>query len=103
VTPGPQRHGPLSGVATDALRSSYDLAREGSPLAAAELVIEEVPLVSYRLACAAERTPAAPHLCRPACGTPTPEVLSGREREVVALEVEPGVPIPAWSRSGNRS
>jgi hydrogenase nickel incorporation protein HypA/HybF len=83
------RLGPLSGVVPDALRSAYDLAREGSPLAGAELVIEEVPLVAYCPACAEQRTLASPwQLCCPVCGTPTPEVVRGRELEVVALEVE---------------
>jgi hydrogenase nickel incorporation protein HypA/HybF len=83
------RLGPLSGVVPEALRSAYELAREGSPLNAAELVIEEVPLVTYCPTCAAERAPpSAQWLCCPDCGTPTPEVVRGRELEVVALEVE---------------
>lgn len=83
------RLGPLSGVVKEALVSAYALAREGSPLDTAELVVEEVPLVAYCPACAAERTPASPQLflC-PDCGTPTPDVVRGRELEVVALEVE---------------
>src|SRR5262249_13739190 len=83
------RLGPLSGVAREALRSAYDLAREGSPLSAAELVIEEVPLVVYCAVCATERElPSAQCLRCPACGTPTPEVIRGRELEVVDLEIE---------------
>ena len=83
------RLGPLSGVVKDALRSAYELAREGSSLSAAELVIEEVPLVAYCPACAAQRAPpSAQQLCCPVCGTPTPEVVRGRELEVVALEIE---------------
>ena len=81
--------GPLAGVVKEALRSAYDLAREGTPLAGAELVVEEVPLVAYCRACAAERTPASvQELCCPACGAPTPEIVGGRELEVVALEIE---------------
>ena len=80
--------GPLSGVIKAALLSAYDLAREGTPLAGAELVVEEVPLVVWCPACAAERTPPFPELCCPTCGTPTPDVLRGRELEVVALEIE---------------
>ena len=37
------RLGPLSGVVKEALLSAYELAREGTPLAAAALVVEEVP------------------------------------------------------------
>jgi hydrogenase nickel incorporation protein HypA/HybF len=84
------RLGPLSGVVKEALVSAFELAREGSPLPSAELVIEEVPLVAYCPACAAERTLPSPQLLRcPDCGTPTPEVVRGRELEVVALEIEP--------------
>jgi hydrogenase nickel incorporation protein HypA/HybF len=81
--------GPLSGVVEEALRSAYDLAREGTPLAGAELVVAGAPLTAWCPACAAERTLASPQaLCCPACGAPTPEVLRGRELEVVALEIE---------------
>ncbi len=83
------RLGPLSGVVKDALLSAYGLAREGTSLAAADLVIEEVPLMAYCPACAVERELASPQLlCCPACGAATPEVVRGRELEVVALEVE---------------
>jgi hydrogenase nickel incorporation protein HypA/HybF len=81
--------GPLSGVVKEALASAYDLAREGTPLAAAELVVEEVPVAAWCPACAAERVLASfPPLCCPACGAPTPDVVRGRELEVVALEIE---------------
>jgi hydrogenase nickel incorporation protein HypA/HybF len=83
------RLGPLSGVVAEALRSAYELARESSCLSAAELVIEEVPLVAYCRSCASERTlPSAQLLACPACGTPTPDIVRGRELEVVALEIE---------------
>jgi len=82
------RLGPLSGVVREALASAYELAREGTALAEAELVVEEVPLVAYCPACAGEVTlPSVLELCCPACGTPTPQLLRGRELEVVALEI----------------
>ena len=81
--------GPLSGVVKEALVLAYDLAREGTPFAGAELVVQESPLVAYCRSCAAERTLASvQELCCPACGAPTPDVVSGRELEVVALEIE---------------
>jgi hydrogenase nickel incorporation protein HypA/HybF len=83
------RLGPLSGVVPEALRSAYDLAREGSPLRKAALVIEEVALVTYCPVCAAERAPGSVQQLRcPECGTPTPEIVRGRELEVTALEME---------------
>jgi hydrogenase nickel incorporation protein HypA/HybF len=84
------RLGPLAGVVREALTSAYELAREGTPMAETELVVEEVPLVVTCPACDAERTPASAFELRcPECGTPTPEVLRGRELEVVALEIHP--------------
>lgn len=83
------RLGPLSGVVKDALVSAFDLAREGTPLERANLVIEEVPLVAHCPACGVPRTLDSPQLLGcPVCGAATPEVVSGRELEVVALEIE---------------
>lgn len=82
------RVGPLSGVVVGALVSAYELAREGSAVAESELVVEEVPVVAYCGACAAERPIASVLDMRcPACGGPTPEVVRGRELEVFAVEI----------------
>ncbi|HEY7314939.1 MAG TPA: hydrogenase maturation nickel metallochaperone HypA [Gemmataceae bacterium] len=83
------RLGPLSGVVREALESAYALAREGTPLAGANLLIEDVPLLVHCPACAANRMPPSiQQLCCPSCGIPTPNVVSGRELEVCALEIE---------------
>ncbi len=83
------RLGPLSGVVREALVSAYELAREGSPLQDAALVIEDVPIVVYCPTCAAEQTVGSILELRcPVCGTPTPEVRRGRDLEIAALEVE---------------
>jgi len=82
------RLGPLSGVVRDALVSAFELAREGTPQAETALVVEEVPVVVSCPKCAGPKTPeSAWALCCPTCGSATPEVLGGRELEVVALEV----------------
>jgi hydrogenase nickel incorporation protein HypA/HybF len=81
--------GPLSGVVKEALVSAYELAREGTPLEWAELVVEEVGILAHCPACAADCAPASLQDLRcPACGAPTPDVVRGRELEVVALEIE---------------
>jgi hydrogenase nickel incorporation protein HypA/HybF len=86
------RLGPLSGVVRDALLFSFDVAAADTPIAGATLRIEEVPLVARCPRCAADRTLPSPQmLCCPVCGAPTPEILSGRELELFALEVEPDV------------
>lgn len=79
--------GPLSGVVARALTSAYELAREGTPLEEAELVIEEVPIVAYCTSCDIEHAPDAFDLRCPGCGAPSPTIRSGRELEVVALEI----------------
>jgi len=46
-------------------------------------------VVAYCPACAAERAlPSVQELCCPVCGSPTPQIVRGRELEVVALEIE---------------
>lgn len=81
--------GPLSGVFRDALVSAYELAREGTPFAEAELVVQEVPITAYCPACSSERTlPTLAELRCPDCGASTPEILGGRDLEIVALEIE---------------
>ena len=84
------RLGPLSGVVGHALVSAFELAREGTPQEQANLVIEEVPVVVSCPRCAGPRTPESAWVLRcPTCGTPTPEILSGRELDLVALEIDP--------------
>lgn len=79
-----------SGVVAEALFSAFEMAREGTALAQAELRIEEVPLVIHCAACAAQRSPASAYELRcPVCGALTNEIVSGRELEVNALEIEP--------------
>jgi hydrogenase nickel incorporation protein HypA/HybF len=83
------RLGALSGVAKEALLSSYDLACEDSMLRGSRLVIEEVPVVVYCRSCAlSRRLPSLQQFCCPICGAPTSEVVEGKELEVAALEIE---------------
>jgi hydrogenase nickel incorporation protein HypA/HybF len=80
--------GPLSGVIKEALLSAYEMAREDSLLPESELIIEEVPIVVHCLNCERD-VPAESiqQICCSICGTPTPDVVSGRELEVTGLEV----------------
>jgi hydrogenase nickel incorporation protein HypA/HybF len=81
------RLGPLSGVIKDALLSAYDLAREGTRFASCNLLIEEIPIRAYCPNCQAERAvESIQMLCCAVCGTPTPEILTGRELEISAME-----------------
>jgi hydrogenase nickel incorporation protein HypA/HybF len=81
--------GRLAGVVKEALLFSYDVACEGTPLEGSRLVIDEVAIVVFCPSCQAERTlDSLQPLCCSVCGLPTPQVLRGRELEVVAMEIE---------------
>jgi hydrogenase nickel incorporation protein HypA/HybF len=82
------RVGPLSGVFGAALRSAYELAREGSALAESELLIEETQIVLYCPACEAERPAESIQELRcSTCGTAADRIVGGQELELVALEL----------------
>jgi hydrogenase nickel incorporation protein HypA/HybF len=81
------RLGSLSGVVPDALRFSFDLAAEGTPVEGARLEIEEIPVTVQCAACGAERTLATLDRIRcPLCDE-SAEVIRGRELEFAAMEV----------------
>jgi hydrogenase nickel incorporation protein HypA/HybF len=81
--------GMLSGVVKEALLSSYEMASADTPLAGSRLQIEEGPIVVYCGACRVQREiKSAQWFCCPECGTPTSEVVQGKELEVVALEIQ---------------
>jgi hydrogenase nickel incorporation protein HypA/HybF len=81
--------GPLSGVAKEALLSAFEIARVSSSFGEAELVIEEVPVRVHCPTCQTTR-PAVSYqnLCCAQCGTPSPDVVSGRDLEVVTMEIQ---------------
>jgi hydrogenase nickel incorporation protein HypA/HybF len=79
--------GRLSGVVPQALLASYDLACEQTPLAGSRLQIENVPVVIHCSLCSSDVTIADSALVCPVCGTPSARIVSGREIEVVALEL----------------
>lgn len=81
--------GPLSGVVKEALLFSYTVACQGTSLEGSQLIIEDVPVVVYCPTCQTETSPASfQWFCCSVCDTPTPQVLQGRELEVVALEIQ---------------
>jgi len=80
--------GRLSGVVKEALLSSYEMACYETPLAGTQLLIEEIPISVFCPNCKAERPLSSMQLfCCSECGTPTAEVVHGKELEVFALEV----------------
>lgn len=82
------RLGPLSGVIRDALLGAWELACESSPLAGCRLAIEVVPITIDCPRCrSAQPARSIQDLCCAACGAAPTRILTGREMEVVALEL----------------
>lgn len=89
------RLGPLSGVVKEALLGAYELASEASAVAGSRLVIEDVPILAWCPACRADQPVVSIQcLCCRECGTPSAQVVSGRDLEVTAMEIadEPSDP-----------
>ena len=80
--------GALSGVVKDALEFCYELSVEGTPLAGSRLVVEEQPAVVFCPSCLENRVLEDVSRFRcPTCGTPTSELIHGRELELISLEL----------------
>ena len=83
------RIGALSGVVKEALQSAFEMASEGTPLEGTPLVIDEVPVVIHCAVCDQDRpTRGVEWFSCDVCGTPAAVVVSGRELELTALELE---------------
>jgi hydrogenase nickel incorporation protein HypA/HybF len=81
--------GALSGVVKEALLSSYEMACDDTPLQGSRLVIEDVAVVVFCPNCNAQRPlHSVQFFCCAECGTPTSEIVQGKELEVVALEIQ---------------
>jgi hydrogenase nickel incorporation protein HypA/HybF len=85
------RVGELAGVVPDALAFSFDVAREGTELAGARLVVEEVAALAYCEPCAREfAVGMPPFFWCPGCDRPSAGLRSGRELEITGVELSPG-------------
>ncbi|MER6983526.1 hydrogenase maturation nickel metallochaperone HypA [Streptomyces carpinensis] len=81
------RVGELSGVVPDALDFAFEVAREGTALAGARLVVEQVTARAYCDPCAAEfAVGMPPFFWCPRCDRPSQELRSGRELEITGIE-----------------
>jgi hydrogenase nickel incorporation protein HypA/HybF len=81
------RLGVLCGVDPQALRFAFELAREGTVLAAARLEIESIDLLVFCPQCGATHRADPQHILCPHCLTPEQEIIAGRELELRALEL----------------
>ena len=80
--------GDFSGVDKQALKFSYGIACEGTPLEGSRLEIEPVPVCIYCSTCGSEHDVLSlQQLCCPNCHTPSTDIRRGTELELTALEV----------------
>ncbi|QOV92406.1 hydrogenase maturation nickel metallochaperone HypA [Humisphaera borealis] len=80
--------GALSGVVPEALASAFPVAISRSSIRGATLTIEEIPVTVFCPTCDARHELSSPQRLRcPVCDTPTPDVVGGRELELVSIEV----------------
>lgn len=81
------RLGELSGFRR-ALCFCFDAAARDTACEGARLEIEDVPLTVHCAQCDAVKRPQARYNFRcPTCGMPTPKVVTGREMQVIAVEL----------------
>lgn len=89
------RLGELSGFRR-ALYFCFDRVAKGTICEHARLAIEDVPLTVRCDHCDDVKRPGARYNFRcPTCGRPTPKVVTGREMQVTAIELEYGTPCSA--------
>jgi hydrogenase nickel incorporation protein HypA/HybF len=79
--------GKLAAVVSDSLRFCFDIATRDTPLAGAELAIEETPVVARCKECDVRWTIDEPVFTCRACGSGSLEILSGRELDIVSIEI----------------
>lgn len=79
--------GKLSGVVPESLRFCFGIACQDTPLAGAELTIEEVPIEGGCTDCGARFTIKEPWFVCGICGGGRVEILSGRELTVTSLDL----------------
>jgi hydrogenase nickel incorporation protein HypA/HybF len=80
--------GPLSGVVPDSLLFSYEIACNGTRLEGSRLVIKQIPIEVFCPACKTQKVLSSMQwFCCPECGTPTSDIIHGKELQVTALEI----------------
>ncbi len=80
--------GKLSAVVPDSLRFCFEIASQDTPLGAAELHIEEVPVVIHCGDCNARWTIDEPIFTCRKCNSGDIKVVSGRELDIDSIELD---------------
>ncbi|HSM74744.1 MAG TPA: hydrogenase maturation nickel metallochaperone HypA [Desulfobacterales bacterium] len=80
--------GQMAAVVPESLRFCFEAITRNTPLEGAELCMQAVAVVARCRACGHEWTLEEPVFRCPACDSGDVEVLSGRELDIVSIEVE---------------
>lgn len=78
--------GQSSGVVKEAMEFAWEAAIDGTILSKASLRIRQIPLRVNCGICRQEYLPEDIYDACPACGETSPEIITGRELRVVAIE-----------------
>jgi hydrogenase nickel incorporation protein HypA/HybF len=79
--------GRLTAVVPESLRFCFSIASSDTPLAGASLEIEETPIVVECDECGAETTIERPLFACGECGSGKVTIVSGRELDILSIEV----------------
>jgi hydrogenase nickel incorporation protein HypA/HybF len=81
------RIGELAGVVEDSLAFCFDAITRGTRLEGSRLAIERVPTEADCQSCRARVAISPPQFCCPSCGGTEIVLVSGRELQVVEVEL----------------
>lgn len=81
------RIGKLSAIVPDSLRFCFEVAAKDTALDGAELHVEEVPVVAKCQDCGARFEITGPVFTCQKCQSGSIDIISGRELDIVSLEV----------------
>jgi hydrogenase nickel incorporation protein HypA/HybF len=79
--------GKLAAVVSESLRFCFEIVAKDTPLADAELSIEEIPIKARCNDCRREWTISEPVFSCPFCNSTSIELLSGRELDIHSIEI----------------
>lgn len=79
--------GRMSAVVPESLRFCFTVAADKTNAAGAELAIEEIPVLVRCGECGRQWTIDTPDFVCPECGSGQVELLTGRELDIVSIEV----------------
>jgi hydrogenase nickel incorporation protein HypA/HybF len=80
--------GKLSAVVVDSLRFCFEVASQKTPLAGAELAVEEMDVTARCNDCDHLWTIETPAFSCPACNSANITLVSGRELDIRSIEIE---------------